>query len=278
MSISCTAVITVVHGRHEHLALQAEAWRLSTVTPDLRCVVAIDDEGAADVVGDRCDVVHHPGDADGLPLAAARNAGADWAVQRGADLLIFLDVDCLPAPELVSRYQDGYRASGFGALLSGPVTYLPPPPASGYRLDALAGLGRPHAARPDPEPGTLSPADDYDLFWSLSFAVGARTWQRIGGFCEEYAGYGAEDTDFAATARAAGVPLLWVGGAHAHHQYHPVSDPPVEHLDAIVRNAAIFRGRWGRWPMTGWLDAFEERGLIERRGVEITRSVPPSTP
>lgn len=269
MSVPRTAVITVVHGRHQHLALQSEAWRLSSVAPELRCVVAIDDADAAAAAGTRCAVVHHAGTADGLPLAAARNRGADWALQRGAQLLVFLDVDCLPAPELLSRYRDAHHDSGFGAILSGPVTYLPPAPESGYRLATLAGLGRPHPARPDPEPGTLLPADDYNLFWSLSFAVGARTWQRIGGFCEDYVGYGAEDTDFAATAAAAGIPFLWVGGAYAYHQHHPVSDPPVEHLDAIVRNAAIFRRRWGRWPMTGWLDAFEDRGLVERRGDEI---------
>jgi hypothetical protein len=58
--------------------------------------------------------------------------------------------------------------------------------------------------------------------------------------------------------------MRWVGGAHAFHQFHPVSDPPVEHLHDIVRNAEIFHQRWGWWPMEGWLTAFHERGLITR--------------
>jgi GT2 family glycosyltransferase len=104
----------------------------------------------------------------------------------------------------------------------------------------------------------------YELFWSLSFALAASTWRQIGGFCERYRGYGGEDTDFAQTVRAAGVPMRWVGGAHAFHQFHPVSDPPVEHVHDIVRNANIFHQRWGWWPMSNWLNAFEQRGLITR--------------
>jgi GT2 family glycosyltransferase len=104
--------------------------------------------------------------------------------------------------------------------------------------------------------------------------VSADTWSRLGGFCEQYAGYGGEDTDFAWVAASLGVPLIWVGGAHAYHQHHPVSDPPVEHLEEIVVNARTFRRRWGRWPMAGWLDAFEERGLLIRDGDEIRVTTP----
>jgi GT2 family glycosyltransferase len=103
---------------------------------------------------------------------------------------------------------------------------------------------------------------EHRLFWSLSFALTARTWHETGGFCEDYTGYGGEDTDFALTAAARGVGLWWVGGAPAYHQHHPVSRPPVEHLDDILRNGALFRKRWGTWPMEGWLRGFAERGLV----------------
>lgn len=262
-----TATITVVHGRHDHLAWQSAGWGLSTIAPDIRCIVAIDDPGVP--CGD-CDIVEHVAAEDGeLPLARARNVGATRALDNGADVLVFLDVDCVPAPDMLGRYLEAYRGGGARALLSGPVTYLPPPPPGGYRVDRLAACTNPHPARPDPPPGTLTAEANYDLFWSLSFAVSAEAWREVGGFCEEYVGYGGEDTDFAATARARGIPLLWVGGAHAYHQHHPVSDPPVEHLEAIVRNANIFRRRWGRWPMTGWLDVFEAHGLVRRRGERL---------
>jgi hypothetical protein len=37
----------------------------------------------------------------------------------------------------------------------------------------------------------------------------------------------------------------------------------VHHLEAIVRNAAIFHRRWGWWPMTGWLEQFRAAGLTD---------------
>jgi GT2 family glycosyltransferase len=142
------------------------------------------------------------------------------------------------------------------------VAYLPPPPEGGYPLASLAALGQPHPARPvPPETGTFTPGD-HTLFWSLSFAITAAVWRQLGGFCERYAGYGAEDTDFGQIAAAQGVPLTWVGGAWAYHQYHPAPQPPHQHLHAILRNAAIFHQRWGWWPMSGWLQDFQREGLI----------------
>ena len=50
-----------------------------------------------------------------------------------------------------------------------------------------------------------------------------------------------------------------------------MSSPPVEHLDDILRNGRVFRDRWGSWPMRGWLEAFERRGLVSRRGEDYVR-------
>ncbi|WP_042410524.1 hypothetical protein, partial [Corynebacterium jeddahense] len=127
----------------------------------------------------------------------------------------------------------------------------------------------PHPARPDPAPGELVDAEDYNLFWSLSFALTARTWQRIdatfGAFDPTYEGYGGEDTDFARELERHGIPLVWVGGAHAFHQWHPVSSPPWEHLEDIVANANRFYAKWGSFPMQGWLDAFVAEGAVVKQ-------------
>ena len=267
-----TAAVTVVHGRHDHLTVQEAGLARSQVRPDVRCLVSISDPAIRSLASAHAEVVECDSTAVGLPLALARNLGARRAMDLGAELIVFLDVDCVPGATLIGRYVDAYARVAGDALFAGPVTYLPPAP-EGYRLESLAEQTDPHPARPAPPEGELVTEPNHDLFWSLSFAVSAATWRRIGGFDERYVGYGAEDTDFASTAAALGIPLIWVGGAHAYHQHHPVSNPPIEHLEAIVANASIFHTRWGRWPMTGWLDAFERNGVLTRCGGGITITV-----
>jgi GT2 family glycosyltransferase len=195
-----------------------------------------------------------------LPLARARNAGAEQAIESGADLLVFLDVDCIPAPGMLQRYVECAREDGDPRLLCGPVAYLPPPPPDGYDLDRLGELADPHPARPRPAGNQVLRDGDPRLFWSLSFAVRPADWRGIGGFCEQYRGYGGEDTDFGQLAAAAGVRLDWIGGADAYHQFHPTGDPPVEHVDDVLTNARVFFQRWGWWPMAGWLTEFQRLG------------------
>ncbi|WP_110183086.1 glycosyltransferase family 2 protein [Nocardioides solisilvae] len=265
------SVATVVAGRHEHLARQHGSLRRGERVPDEVVVVSMGDPGVADVVADgplaaRSRVLEVATEDGRLPLARARNLAVDEAWRRGADLVVLLDVDCLAAPRMLSRYAEAaVRHADAPAVLCGPVAYLPPArdPGEGYAADELAAA-RPHAARPAPAEGELLPVEDWRLFWSLSFAVGPAAWRALGGFDEAYRGYGGEDTDLGQRARAAGLPGWWVGGALALHQWHPVEDPPVRHLDDILRNGALFADRWGWWPMEGWLTAFEERGLVRR--------------
>lgn len=268
MTAPRVAVVTVVHGRHDHLRRQQEGLRASVRAPDVRCVVAIDDD-PADLLDDDVEVIECARTSGGLPLARARNLGAERAIARGADLVIFLDVDCIPGAAMIDRYAAAHARVSRPALLAGPVTYLPPS-ERGYPLAGLPEATNPHPARPNPATGALLEEPNYDLFWSLSFATTPSVWRRIGGFCEEYVGYGAEDTDFATQAARRDVALYWVGGAHAYHQHHPVSNPPVEHLGDIVANATTFHRRWRRWPMPGWLDEFERRGLITRTDDRIS--------
>lgn len=258
-----TAVVTLAHGRHAHLAGQARALRRSTVPADLHVVVAMDDPDLPAVVPG-AHVVHVDKAHGALPLAAARNAGAARATELGAELLVLLDVDCLPDPGLVARYTGA--AGKHDGVLSGPVGYLPPPPSAGYPEQGLRDLARPHAARPLPAEDEVLPADDPDLFWSLSFACTPATWERVGGFCEDYYGYGGEDTDFGQRLAQHDVPMWWVGGAWAYHQHHDDPGPPVRHLDDVLRNAGVFRDRWGRWPMQGWLHEFARQGLAHLDG------------
>jgi N-acetylglucosaminyl-diphospho-decaprenol L-rhamnosyltransferase len=266
-----TAVITICSAaRLEHVRRQQ---RFLRAEPVRRIVVWLDADPPPPVPEfTGAELVHVPPGEQGLQLAAGRDRGAESAIATGAGLLVFLDADCLPGPGLLTRYRAAANAHP-GALLCGPVTYLPEqvlPEDAG----ALPALTAPHAARPAPPDGEVRPAGpgDHRLFWSLSFAVTAGTWRTIGGFHEAYQGYGGEDTDFAFSARDAGVPLVWVGGAHAYHQHHPTSAPPWQHLDDILRNGRLFADRWGTWPMEGWIDAFAAAGAIERTPTGWARS------
>jgi len=268
------AVLTIARGRHHHLAAQLLALRDSDLRPDLYVAAAMDDPQIrevvtnADLVATRTVVVDVPAHRSGLPLAAARNTAAAAAIAAGAEVLVVLDVDCLPAVDLVRTYRDALThvdAADTPAVVSGPVHHLPPRPPGGYTSADLASSA-PHPARPSVAPGDPVRADDVLLFWSLSFAMTTAGWERVGGFDEGYTGYGGEDTDFAMLLKQAGGALWWVAGGAAFHQHHPVESPPVRHLADIVRNSDRFEGRWGFYPMGGWLHAFADGGLVRRAG------------
>jgi N-acetylglucosaminyl-diphospho-decaprenol L-rhamnosyltransferase len=266
-----TAVLTLAHQRHQHLLHQVDGLSLGTVPPDLHVVVAMGDRDLArrrlPITTDRWDTVvpSLPVSRWGLPLAAARNLAAQVALREGAEVLVFLDVDCIPGRRLVQTYAEATTTTRrpAPALWCGDVAYLRRPPAGGYPVAGdLEALATRKADRPVLRTGEAMPERRFERFWSLSFAMSAADYRLTGGFCKDYVGYGGEDTDFAQVVRKTGGSLTWVGGATAYHQHHESGTPPVQHLDAILRNAAVFHDRWGWWPMEGWLEEFERRGLV----------------
>jgi N-acetylglucosaminyl-diphospho-decaprenol L-rhamnosyltransferase len=256
-----TSVLTLVRGRAASLRNLMQGLARQSTPPGELVIAWMQPEPIPDLPDPGCPVRHLHVPGEPMPLAAARNRAAEAAA---GDLLIFLDVDCIPASGLVGAY----AAAGAEGLLLGEVLYLPP--EAGPALDApdlddaaLDRLGRPHPARPKvPETGLRREPDPGQL-WGLSFALPARAWRSVGGMDEGFTGYGGEETDFAARLAATGLPTDWVAGARAYHQHHPVHVPPLQHFTPILANAARFRARHGRWCMTYWLDQFRAAGLIE---------------
>jgi hypothetical protein len=249
-------VITLVHGRSTHLANLIQGLESSSVVPQGLWIVHMN-EAPGQFTG-RGFPIHtlRVDAAEGLPLAMARNRvtsidpAAPW---------VFLDVDCIPAHDLLAHYRDGLQARP-DALHMGQVRYLPEGAnGPGWDEAALYAKGVEHPlAKFRAGPGRALP---HHLFWSLNFACHGRTFARIGGFDETYQGYGGEDTDFAFRARYNDVVLL-DNSAMAFHQYHPTYDPPLNHFADIVANARRFHSRWGVWPMEGWLQGFCDEGLL----------------
>ncbi|HEV7381296.1 MAG TPA: galactosyltransferase-related protein, partial [Dyadobacter sp.] len=197
-----------------------------------------------------------------LPLAEARNKAAEKANYSN---LVFIDVDCIPAKDLLFLYNYAMEASD--KLFAGHVRYLREEalehPDFFAELDSLSA--------PDPVRSQLTELS-YSLFWSLNFGCSKEIFDQIGGFDTRFAGYGAEDTDFSFSAKNKNVPLEFLD-CMAYHQHHASYDPPLNHFEDIIKNAHTFFTKWGVWPMEGWLSKFEALGLISQNNdvIEILR-------
>lgn len=257
------SVLTLVRNREGHLHQLVEGLRRSTLPPAELVVIDMSDRPVT-LAPTPFPIRVERLETDGLPLAAARNRAARLAAQEA---LLFLDIDCIPLSACLGRMAEEVVARD--SLLCADIRYLGPEDARGDWTEAdLLAAGRPHPARTFPPTGVRVEPDP-GLFWSLAFAIRASRFRSLGGFDEAFTGYGGEDTDFGFRAHAAGLPLLFVGGAVACHQHHESHDPPVAHLSDIVRNAALFRNRWGRWPMEGWLAGFRAMGLVQWSDTEL---------
>jgi hypothetical protein len=253
------SVLTLVRGRADRLRNLMAGLARQSVRPGELVIAWMQPDRAPDLPDPGCPVRHCHVAGEPMPLAAARNRAAEAAT---GDLLVFLDVDCIPSPTVVAAYRDAARETD--GLFLGEVLYLPPGlgPEAAADEAARVRLGRAHPARPAVPPEGLRREADPGQLWGLSFALPARSWRAVGGMDEAYRGYGGEETDLAARLAASGLPTYWVGGARAYHQHHPVHVPPLQHFESILANAARFRAAHGRWCMTYWLGQFRAAGLI----------------
>jgi hypothetical protein len=271
-------VLTLVRGRADRLRNLMRGLARQTLRPRELVIAWMQPDPAPDLPDPGCPVRHLHVPGEPMPLAAARNRAAAAAC---GNLLVFLDVDCIPGPTLVAAYAEA--ASAERGLFLGEVLYLPPDAIAGDTAPdpaALDRLGRAHPARPPlPEIG-LRREPDAGQLWGLSFALPAEAWRAVGGMDERYAGYGGEETDLAARLVGSGLPTFWVAGARAYHQHHPVHVPPLQHFAPILANATRFHARHGRWCMTYWLEQFRAAGLIawdaEAAAIRVLRQ--PSAP
>lgn len=273
-TLETVSVLVITGGRDAHLARLIAGLERSARRPDQVVVVFMGQpDGAVPPTDLPVTVGHVPADG-GLPLAAARNRAAELAT---GEVLVFLDVDCIPAADTVGTLAaevSTWMPVDSGTVVMGTPRYLRP----GW-VEALAeagvaadpgGPGRaptdgelrrlsvPHHGRAHLEPG---PSEEWHLVWTLVMAVVPEDLSRIGGFDEGFTGYGAEDTDLAFRARDAGCTLR-ISPAEVFHQHHGVMRPPLNHLEDILVNARRFRERYEVWPMDGWLRSFAELGLI----------------
>ena len=198
----------------------------------------------------RSATVSSPGEP--MPLAAARNRAAAAA---SGELLVFLDVDCIPSPTLVARYAATAVAPG-GFL--GEVLYLPAGALDAGRTGRSTGRRAPSGRRRSLR--TNAAGARAGELWGLSFALsadaGARSaaWTRLcrlwrGGDRPRRAARGPPAADLLGR-RCARLPPA-----------SSVHVPPLQHFDAILGNARCFAA--ARALVHGLLARpVPERGLI----------------
>lgn len=254
------SVLVIAHGRAGHLRQLLAGAERSVELPCEIILVYMDEPDPEQVTCSLPLRIHHVSSRDcetGLPLAKARNAAAALASSPN---LVFLDVDCIPSVTLFTGMVDAIETEPVLAMAE--PRYLPAPLESGTSTNdsLLMAASIAHHSRENlAGSGTSS---HHEMFWSLGFSIKRELFSQLGGFDEGFTGYGAEDTDFAFRARAAGVPMCFVPQP-LFHQHHGVHKPPLNHFDAIIANARRFHERWGTWPMEGWLGAFAAGGLLD---------------
>ncbi len=270
------SVLVIAHQRTGHLQRLIDGVQRNSMRPQEIVVVYMDDPFPRHVQSSiplkSIHIARQRGDS-GLPLARARNTAATHA---SSEHLVFLDVDCIPSAGCLAALLGAVKAHTTLAMAEPRYlrSMLPvgPTPADGELFE----LSMAHHARLDLPRDT--PCQRHELFWSLGFAIATRHFETLGGFSEEYLGYGAEDTDFAFKARQGHLPVVFIREP-VFHQHHGVFRPPLNHFASIVTNARRFHEVWGVWPMEGWLRAFTRLGLIywDSKGADLEVRREPTT-
>ena len=285
-------VITTCYGRNRHLYNLLSSLANGSVQPD-EVIIVNDDADPKRLADFALNIVKIPtsaglvdstnhqtlekSDKTEFDIGHNRNIGA---ARASHDTLIFLDVDCIVAPSFIEQLSA--KLSQYpNALLMGQPRYLTRPLSNEESLALQSGaltnnylnhlsVYNPYRDNFDAKqsisteaaPTAIKKTNDYGAFWSLCFAIKREQFEQIGGFDTQYTGYGAEDTDFAFTARQLDINFYLTADL-VYHQQHAVYRPPLNHLESIIVNANRFYQKWQCWPMGGWLEQFSEMGLID---------------
>ena len=277
-------VITTCYGRNRHLYNLLSSLMNGSVRPD-EVIIVNDDADPKRLAEFSLNIIKLPttieaavnkSDSNKFDIGHNRNIGATHASH---DTLIFLDVDCIVAPTFIEQLSAKLQQYP-NALLMGQPRYLTRPLSDKEGLELQSGMlttcflnelsvynpyrynfNEADCITTRTKNTATKQTDDYGAFWSLCFAIKRQQFEQIGGFDTQYIGYGAEDTDFAFTARQLDI-AFYLTADIVYHQQHSVYRPPLNHLNSIIINANRFYAKWQHWPMEGWLRQFSNMGLI----------------
>lgn len=206
---------------------------LGLVASTLPCPVVVADDGSDDDVGematgfaDRLDVRVVSQDHRGYGAGRARNLGAAVAE---ASVLIFIDADCIPHPDLVRRHLEWHAAAEnlvtVGERRHVRATSVDPEELASGTADLAADEVTGFTGKADfrellrRRTAGLSATDEaFRTFVSSNVAVPRHLFEAVGGFDESFTRWGGEDTELGWRLWQAGAFFVIADKAVVYHQ------------------------------------------------------------
>jgi glycosyltransferase involved in cell wall biosynthesis len=203
-------------------------WILDVLMPQLRRhdeVVVVDDHSASGVPAPRragrarLALVRRDG---GSPnRASARNEG--WRAADG-DVVVFLDGDMVPSPGFAGALKR-LHAEHRGVAIKSPRMALTRAEQKRGKRSCLRDVATPERWIEGPRPARrprCARTSHWYLAASNALSVERRCVEQIGGWDEEYQGWGEEDMDFAYRLHLAGLSFVfpeprWLYAVHLNH-------------------------------------------------------------
>ncbi|QSB16584.1 glycosyltransferase [Natronosporangium hydrolyticum] len=227
-SVPAVSVVIPTYNRAELLARTLESLAAQRFPAGMLEVVVADD-GSSDAtaqvvrtVADRLPARYYRQADRGFRAASARNGGARLA---SAPVLVFLDTGTLAGPEFARAHYDAHRlggeSAGPGSAVLGYVYgYHPDDPLTGlgellvsHGPEQVVDRLRDQPSFRDVRHAELAEADfdlgrlttPWSLCWSVNVSVHADDFWAVGGFDEDFTGYGFEDVEFGYRLARSGV-------------------------------------------------------------------------
>jgi glycosyltransferase involved in cell wall biosynthesis len=208
------SVVVPTYQRRDALQRLLTALTRQTLTPDsFEVVVAVD--GSTDGTVELLEalaapyalhVVHQPN----RGRAAARNAAI--RATRG-DVIVILDDDMEPAPELLAAHRDAHAAHERLGVMGAVPVVLPHAPTSLQRCFA-ARFQEHHRVMTEPGGGFLLRS-----FYIGNFSIRREHLIAAGLLDEDFVAYGNEDLELAVRLRSAGIPIEFLPEAVARQHW-----------------------------------------------------------
>ncbi len=270
------AVVVPVYNRVDLLARTLAGLTVQTYPRDLVEVVVADDGSDEDVAAvvdrftDRLTVTLIRRDHDGYGAGQARNLGV---AHTDAPVVVFVDADCIPDPDLVGRHARWHHLADnlvvIGARHHLDTSTVDPDAITSGRVeprrvvfgsDELPAGSRSADFRAVLHRRTADLRHGDEAFRSLvssNFSVRRDRFRRVGGFSEDFHRWGGEDTELGWRLFCAGLFFVPDDRAVIYHQTQTDAGPAGWRRDSRARNQGLIERkiphRFYRTPRPGYL-------------------------